>query len=452
MAKITEATPLLDSESAIDKKPSPWYIIIPAFGIAFYNSALIAPSVELFTMVFCYRYYQPQTEGLEDIPIENCAIPEVQSIVSRAQAIIMLATYLANLLMASYYGSLLDKKGRRLVLQISSTGNTIAYIFFILTIRYINFFGISLFVVGPILCGLLGGDTMLLATSQAYIADCTTTTQRTIVFGHFIASLYLGGTLGSSFASYLIKSTGSTEVVFWMALTINVCLQFYVHFVLPESHKQKQLEPNDHKTTLLKRAKFLSALDVFFSASSKYTHQYTLPLAACIYFLALLVVPPILMYAMLKFGWTAYEGGIFTSIAFFTRLLIMIVLLPYLSKLFHKNRASTTKASSSSTTLCDANNEAQYKDEPQTDQDIIHAIRFDIWMIRTGIFIEAIGLVVLGLVTTPGGFMFAGVLQSFGTLSSPSIRSLQINLVDASQVGKLMSALAVLESMSSKYI
>jgi hypothetical protein len=48
----------------------------------------------VISYVFIIRYYQQQSGGDgADIPLDNCAIPEVQAIVSEAQAIIMFLVY-----------------------------------------------------------------------------------------------------------------------------------------------------------------------------------------------------------------------------------------------------------------------------------------------------------------------------------------------------------------------
>lgn len=48
----------------------------------------------VISYIFIIRYYQQQSgDDGADIPLDNCAIPEVQAIVSEAQAIIMLLIY-----------------------------------------------------------------------------------------------------------------------------------------------------------------------------------------------------------------------------------------------------------------------------------------------------------------------------------------------------------------------
>lgn len=82
------------------------------------------------------------------------------------------------LLVAGYYGALSDRKGRRIVLGISSLGSILLFIAYILTFKFSNIFGISLLFIIPVVRGLMAGDSILIATANAYITDCTTPSER----------------------------------------------------------------------------------------------------------------------------------------------------------------------------------------------------------------------------------------------------------------------------------
>jgi MFS family permease len=82
--------------------------------------------------------------------------------------------------LATYYGALSDRKGRLPVLLVAGLGNIFMMICYLLTIRYHQFFGISLLFLAPAVKGILAGDSVMLAAAQAYISDCTTPTERYI--------------------------------------------------------------------------------------------------------------------------------------------------------------------------------------------------------------------------------------------------------------------------------
>jgi hypothetical protein len=258
-----------------------------------------------------------------------------------------------------------------------------------------------------------------------------------------------------------------------MAFAIFLAFELYVLFILPESHDYENykapVEPENQ--TVWQRLNVFSALSILHRASSKHANRNALAILAGIQFLInMLSMPPSLLYAMLKFGWSAYEGGLFISLSSCVRFIQMIVVLPLLSKLFHKNKASfSTKeaeadiqvvldppqASTSVETLSElAQNEGEgvsAHEAPRSEQDIKHSILFDSWMMRTGCAFDTISFIVYALVTTSSGFAANTLLHSFSILSAPSIRSLMTTLVDPSQVGEMLGAMAVVEAVSSKY-
>ncbi|KAI9471937.1 MAG: major facilitator superfamily domain-containing protein [Benjaminiella poitrasii] len=494
---FNEDSPLLNSKKSKSfnaRRASPWHIILPLFALTFCFGALYAPMLQFYSVIFCYRYYRQQTGDADiDIPFEKCTIPEVQSLVSEAQAVIMFLTYGTTMLFASYYGTLSDRKGRRLVLMISSFGNIILMLSYIATIQFTDIFGISLLFIIPVIRGILAGDSVLIAAAQAYISDCTTPSERTIMFGNMMGAMFLGATLGPSAASFLMKETDSITIIFSIVLAIHILFLMYTWLFLPESNRNIMSQAsttnvNKESQTILQRLNIFSALSILYKASSKRANRFALPIIACIQFLLNIIsLPPSILYAMLEFGWTAYEGGIYLSLVSFTRLLNMLVVLPLLSKLFsYKTGSSTETVPSASTSTSDEQQESIYnrlkefkstsshdflyicdnestssslhnvdseentnvEDEERSEEAIKQSIIFDTSLIRVGLIVETICLVVNGLVTTSFGFMVAGACQSFALLASPSLRSIMTTLVPHSEVGRLLGAMAILESFS----
>lgn len=332
---------------------------------------------------------------------------------------------------------------------------------YIATIKYQNFFGISLLFIAPVVRGLMAGDSIFFASVQAYITDCTTTAERTVTFGRFLGALYLGTTIGPIAASLLIKQTGSIMSIFYMVFVMSVIFELYVYLILPESHDFKQFKPTVKKQeSLLERLNIFSALRILFRTSSRHANQYALVIIAAISFLlSTIALPPTMLYAMLTFHWTAYEGGLYVSLASFARLLMLTLVLPFISKLFHKSSVSVVDESDTLIQPTIISNEfleqestaaTTTKDPERSDEEIRRTILFDVWMIRFGLSVETIGLVVLGLVTTSIGFTLTGVSQSLAALALPSLRSLTTTLVSANEIGELLGAMAVLESCASK--
>lgn len=85
---------------------------------------------------------------------------------------------LIALMSAGYYGRLSDRKGRRFVIRISSLGNLIYVLCDIITAHYYDKLGIALMFLGPLIRGIMAGESVLMASIQAYIADTTEPSSR----------------------------------------------------------------------------------------------------------------------------------------------------------------------------------------------------------------------------------------------------------------------------------
>ncbi|KAI8060118.1 major facilitator superfamily domain-containing protein [Gongronella butleri] len=430
----------LPSETA-KTRVSPWYIIAPLFFLTIGMGALLAPLVQFYTEIFCDIYYRRHdgegtsvlrlfVDGEASLPdIQDCAIPDVQMIVSRVQAIVMFLTSGSSLLLASFYGSLSDRRGRRFVFQMFALGGVLQMLCFIGISVYQGELAASLFILAPLVRGFLVGDSVVLAAIQAYISDCTTHEKRTIAFGRMMASIFLGICVGPIIAGVLIKETGSVVSIFYLVLVIMAGFFLYVTFVMPESLDQETMMRARRDSQLLMSNKWqklniFAAISVIFTTRPQHMSRWAVPLLATVHFLvAMLMQPPTLLYAMLEFHWTAVEGGYLLSVSAFMRLLIVVIILPY-AFAYLKRRHSALAGQTTT------------------------RIRVDLFLIRLGMLVEGITFVLAALATSSTGFSIALIFQSIGILSQPSLRSLYTSLVPPSQVGALLGAQAVLDSIA----
>lgn len=277
---------------------------------------------------------------------------------------------------------------------------------------------------------------------------------RTVAFGNMLAVIYSGSSIGPTVGSYLLNKTNSINSIFYMAFVVQMCLGLYIWLIVPESNDITSYEAPIGKEgkTFLQRINLFSALRVLYRGSSQHASPHALALVAGIQFLLFVVaLPPILLYTMLQFGWTAYEGGLFVSLISFSRVIVMLALLPLLAKLFHKNRSSSATPKSSATKPASSSSSVSSASiETRSNEEIKHAILFDAWMIRTGLSVETVCFVLFGLVSTSAGFSITGAVQSLAMLAGPSLRSLSTSLVAPSEIGELLGAVAVLEACGGK--
>ncbi|KAI8885793.1 MFS general substrate transporter [Backusella circina FSU 941] len=435
-----ETTPLLSSSSLPlpkqqtntnnKRKATVWHMLIPLLILGFCAVGIQAPTIEIYTLIFCTRHYERLGE-FSAIPMERCAIPEVQKTVAWIEGIVIILIYGSGTFVASFYGALSDRKGRVIISNITMIGYMIFSCCFILMTWYpISNFSVFLIIFGPLVHGLLAGGSVMLANSQAYLSDCTLPSERTLVFSYMMAALFLGSTLGPICASFLIKATGKVESIFYASLMIYFILFLYFWFFLPESMDFSAL--NDHNTSrnasattkienkkendkaLYEKLNVLNSLKIF-----KEAHIDTLlPYAGVILaFIQLLIqasgLPPFILYGMLRFGWTSYEGGIYLSVTSAAKLTSSILILPIITKIFNTSN-----------------------------------VKFDIWMIRIGVISDVLRCMFSGLSANTTQYTIAGSLEAVSLFSQPSLRTLLISMVKPSQVGELMGALAIIDGFA----
>lgn len=205
-----------------------------------------------------------------------------------------------------------------------------------------------------------------------------------------------------------------------MAILIHIGFFLYVTFVLPES-KEAGSDKEKPRQSLWERMNVFSAFAIFYRTPPQHANRWALLILAVIHLvITMLLMPPIILYGMLQFGWTAYEGGLFISLASFTRLLIIVCLVPIIVARWFSVK------------------------------DIRRTILLDTWLIRAGLTAETVAMIAFGLATTSTAYTITGVLQGFAVLASPSVRSLATVLVDRSELGELWGAMATLEAFASK--
>ncbi|CAO3632122.1 unnamed protein product [Cunninghamella blakesleeana] len=412
--------------------------------------------IQFHTEIFCDLYYKSEIKDGEnsilswfqsssdnDLPdVQDCSIPEVQVIVSRVLAIVAFLTCASSFLVAGFYGSLSDRYGRKLVCQIFGMGGIVTMLCYICVTIIKGYFAGVLLVLAPIVRGLLVGEVLMASNVQAYIADCTTPETRTVVFGHFFAAFLGGVTLGPTVASLLIAKTGKITSVFYLALVIYSLFFLYSSFYLPESLDQATMEKakldynTKPKPTILQKINIFSALNVIIRTKPKHINRHALPILAAVQCTIQAVTqPPVLLYAMLSFHWTAYESGFFLSVASGLRLVVIVVVLPFL---IARYQAFVQKNQ----------NQSNMSDEEIEEDKAYHRILFNIWMTRLGLSIEGTGFILMALATSSLSFAFFGSIQAFAILAQPTIRSLYSTLVDPSEIGTLLGSQALLESVT----
>ncbi|KAG2180173.1 hypothetical protein INT43_003962, partial [Umbelopsis isabellina] len=355
-----------------------------------------------------------------NIPIQECSIPEVQALVSSAMAAIRILTSIAVLVMAGWFGEESDYRGRLFVLRVAPVGMMLSTVLMIVVALYQEYVGIWLIFLAPIIKGIFAGEHIVFSAFQAYISDATTPQNRTLYMSFMMATLYSGLAVGPIAGSWLIKATGDIMSVFYANVTVEFLFFLYVLFLVPESNFYVGTHPNKKRKTFVQRLNIFSALNIIVRTRPQHATRYALWYMTSIMFMTtMIMLPPTLLYAMLRFGWTAYEGGFYMSMQSFTKLMALVVVLPIITRIFKR------------------------KNQPHR-KDIL----FDAWMMRIGYAVDAIGLIMMATAPDVPTFYGAGAVQALSMVAQPSTKSLLTVLVKPNEVGELFGAITVVDAVA----
>ncbi|RUS28195.1 major facilitator superfamily domain-containing protein, partial [Jimgerdemannia flammicorona] len=370
------------------------------------------------------------------------------------------------LLVTGYYGALSDSKGRKYVLQIPVLGSLIHMVLMIITAKFQKVVGIRLLFVAPIIKGLTGGHSTAMAASHAYISDCTEPAKRSVEFGRITSMFFLGGVIGPSLGSFLLKiSPGDDPIInlLYFVVFIETIWLLYIVFIVPESNRH--LKTAHKPKTLREKLNIFSALGILLRPQTHNTQvpPYALTVLAFVHFIAIVGLPfgVFVLYAMLKFKWTAYESGIFFSVGSAERLVILLGFLPLLMKFFkEKDNTERKRHVDPARGIYEMVRDQDPEDETMYNMDVIddpelvkqrqqlRDLKFDVWVMRVGYGVEALALFFYAIAPSTLAYFGAAALGSLASIAHPSMRSLFTNLVPPTQTGELLGAISVVDAIA----
>ncbi|RUS18278.1 major facilitator superfamily domain-containing protein [Endogone sp. FLAS-F59071] len=419
------------------KRPSAWWIIIPFF----------ITSASLTGDFF-------NTTITDDIPYEQCQVPEIQAMVVNTQAIIQITTSVCVLLVTGYYGALSDRIGRKFVISITVLGSIFEMLLLILTQKYQDIVGIRLLFIAPVIRGLTGGFPTSFSASQAYISDCTQPSDRAVAFGRIAAMISVGGVIGPSLSSIILKTTGAPIVtVFYLLFFVEILYFLFISFVIPESnhHLKKRSQQQLSKKPLLERLNIFSSLGIIFRTQTYNTQvsSHALPLLALLHFIGVFSLPytVFILYAMFRFKWTSYESGIYFSVASAMRLVVLLGLLPLVVRLF-KEKEEAPSQRGGYEEIAAEDQEVVEEVEGRRQRQQLRDFKFDLWLLRIGGGFEAAALTLQGLAPNTASYYGASFMGAIGSIFSPSMRSLITNIIPPTQTGEVLGAVSFLDSLA----
>ncbi|EXX54445.1 hypothetical protein RirG_234570 [Rhizophagus irregularis DAOM 197198w] len=447
------------SSSSTDKKP--WYRTASAYWllpmfiiIAITGGLTVATGVQLYLKAVCHNYYSKKhipgvSFSLEPISPDNlCNNPDVQSVTSKFLAATNLCTAIPAIFVLGPLGTLSDRKGRKRTLLISSGGTILSTLVLIFVSNFLETFGIYCYLIGPLIDGLTGGFYALSEASYAYATDCTHPTRRSVVFGWVQGAMFAGFAVGPIIGAWLVKVTDNLLSVNYVILVVYIMLFLFYIFILPESLSKEKLASNlKRQQEIRSRQKswihsflyrILGALLVFrppqqqndddkipITFATKYS---SLMLAACYTLLSASIMAftgVFVLYTSLVFKWSLLQQGYFVFMMGATKVVVLFIIYPAIVKFKKPILALFTKF----------------------EKLIIKELIFEVWVIRIIFLIDTLAHIMYGFATTGSVFTGATVIAALGIITTPAIKSLQTNLIPPSQIGRLLGAISVIDSI-----
>ncbi|KAL4072831.1 major facilitator superfamily domain-containing protein [Scleroderma yunnanense] len=272
------------------KRPSPYWIVFAAPITAIGFSAAFAPRVEVYTSLAC-RVHKPQYSPQSLSPPSNqpldfssflhpygeeaahntksggnhssllfvsssadrvsgtrfeenpqtrkkCATdPDVQAAVATVLATLITTMGILSCLVTGWWGMFCDRHGRRPVLAASVFGLLLNELNFIITANFVDYLpGRYWFLLaGFVTEGLLGSLSSEVTASHAYMADTSGLSSRTRIFALELGLKFAGFAVGPLIGGIIIRFTGSTLSVFFLAVSLHFICALFILFILPES-------------------------------------------------------------------------------------------------------------------------------------------------------------------------------------------------------------------------
>lgn len=497
------------------KRPSPiWLLALMPFSSIAWSST-IAPRVEIYTQLACAVHspdvYDDQLLGLvftnttplgapleveKDRPItvffrdmleapknangNRCASdPVVQVSVAKLAAAMTATMGVLGCLTTAAWGSYSDRHGRTVVLGISVIGVLSTDFNFLVVNRYYERLpgGYWFLLLGPIIEGCLGGLSTAMATMHAYIADTSTPATRSRVFSLSLGLVFLGFALGPTFGGLLIRATGQTISVFYVATSLHLFYALLIWLIIPESltHAQRRKSAikhheSDPQAGVLRRLfGFLSPLSVFLpemNGADRHPlkhpkRDWNLTLIAVAYGLTLSLMGSYtykFQYAAAAFDWTSETIGYWLSLVGAARAFFLTLILPLAIKLCKPKPKDVSMGEREPFIPSDSNDsESSHSDSDRSSSFHLerHSSRFDLGLARVSLFIDIISYALLGFTTSPLVFTLSSMLGSMGTGFSPAVQSVALELYTqrgGTESGRLFGALSVIQALSSQII
>lgn len=445
----------------------------------------MVPKLNLIIDLVCRRYFADREhDGFHMLPVQpgadnpQCQIPEVQQSVAAFMLALSVIVGSLSAFTAPRLGAMSDRYGRKGIMVISSCGGLVGEVITILAANYPDLIHYKWLIAASVFDGLAGSFTAGSVVSHSYTSDCTPPSKRAVSFGYMHACLFTGMALGPLLAGYFVEWTGSLLSIFYVTLGCHIVFILYILFILPESlsarrqgiarekyakeqevyaakiREEDSLEEEEDmsgrrirkrgltgfiRTTIIKvrRSNPLAPLKILLPKGAHQARaRRNLIVLATVDTLLLSASMSMggvtLLYSEFVFHWGNFETSAFVSLVSMVRVVVLMGIFPVINYFFRVRPAARRRRIT-----------GELPSEVNSGAD-----RLDVWLIRSAIFSDVLGVTGYIFARTPAVFVLCGIVTAFGGLGSATIQSSLTKHVPPDRVGQLLGAIGLLHSLS----
>jgi len=141
----------------------------------------------------------------------------------------------------------------------------------------------------------------------------------------------------------------------------------------------------------------------------------------------------ILLYTESMFGWRNFEASRFISLVSMVRVFVLLGIFPVINYIFRTRKLARQRRESGGVAPAEKSAGAD---------------ELDLWILRTAIVSDVLGMVGYAVVRSSPLFIASAVVTAFGGLGSATIQAALSKHVPAERVGQLLGGIGLLHAMT----
>ncbi|KAI9751276.1 MAG: hypothetical protein M4579_006129 [Chaenotheca gracillima] len=440
------ATPELDHGAPpVSHRNKKLYATSVTFSIVFFyvlgELMQMGPRTRIFESIYCHQYYADHDPSV--IGDDGWSVPEdvcnrngkVQDQVASLKGWQMLFDGIPSIILAVPYGALADKYGRKPFVFLNLLGlflqsisiSTICYFPAVFPIHLV-WLSSAFFVLG-------GGPTVLIALVYSVLADSVPWDERASTFFRLQAAQLVAEIIGPSIGSALMSHDLWLPV--YVGLTLDAITVFSTLIALPETLNARLADPELESVEVfsdsasssdssngfgaLIRRNIRDLAQNFKSALDFVAHNITVSLLVFTFLSHVIsrsAMEVLFQYVPHRFGWSISEVGYLFSLRAVAHIVLLLGILPAVSHFLITKAAADIR-------------------------------KKDLVISKASVVLCAVGAYLIGLAPTAVLATISLVIYTLGGGFHAVARSLVTSLVEPHHVGRLYTAISILDNLGS---